>query len=48
VLVAIDEKSCSHEQNEKHVPRFLFYRDKPIGASPGRDDVLTRMVLQII
>jgi hypothetical protein len=26
-LVAIYEKSCSREQNEKHVPRFLFSRE---------------------
>ena len=28
--------------------RELFYLNKPIGASPGRDYVLTRMVLLII
>ncbi len=42
------------EQNIQNVNILIelaedfFFLDKPIGASPGRDYVLTRMVLQII
>ncbi len=33
--------------NRQHTLNLSFY-DKPIGALPGRDNVLMRMVIQII
>ncbi len=42
-----DDDNNNDDNIERHTLNLSFY-DKPIGASPGPDNVLTRMVLQII
>ncbi len=45
----LDKKRKKTQKNELgQAPTSIFFSDKPIGALPDRDYVLTRMVIQII